>query len=106
MPTTITLDGARRGGLWNTIKTTLGPRGRGMGALQPWALGPGQDDRGKWLTGGAMAGPVGDVWSDDTSADGGSAVADFTVAAVGWGVLAFAVGTAALRGYAAVKKLV
>lgn len=108
MPTTITLDGARRGGFWSAVKSTLGPRNRGanMGnPLQPWGPRPGQDDRGQYLTG--IAGPVGDVWSDDASAsDGGtSPVADFTISAVGWGILAFAVGTAAFRGYAAARKL-
>lgn len=93
MPTTITLDGARRPGRWNIFTSRL----RGV---QPWGPAPGSDDRGQWL-----GRPVGDVWSDDAAGGRGNAIADFTTSVLGWGILAFAAGTMAYRGYGAVKKL-
>ena len=82
MPSTITLDGVRPGFFARVFSRRL----------------HGVDDRGKWL---------GDAWSDDAAAADAVAanpVADFTVSAVGWGVLAFAAGTAAIRGYRLLKK--
>ena len=76
MPTTITLDGVRTTALRRFFHN-LAPRPRPS---------------------------LGDAWSDDTAAPGSNnAVADFTTAAFGWGVLAFAVGTAAIRGYRGAK---
>lgn len=101
MPTTITLDGVH--GSSNPIKRFF------------QRVGLGRDDRGQWLGCppgvGCLppAGPhLGDAWSDEAAAGssaGDNAVADFTVAAVGWGVLAFAVGTAAVRGWNASQRL-
>lgn len=109
MPTTITLEGLRRPrrpGTW-VIHTLRAARNRLAGA----------DDRGQWLTGvgdvymqvprGGNNVRLGDAWSDDAAVGAGdNAVADFTTAAVGWGVLAFAVGTVAIRGFTAAKKLI
>lgn len=53
------------------------------------------DDRGQWL---------GDAWSDEAAAAAPeNPVAEFTKAGFGWGVLAFALGTAGFRGYRAIR---
>lgn len=126
MPTTITLDGARRGGRWNiftpraqasTARRVSRQAAGGVCGSGCWiekhdgkeycvcadTLLKGADDRGKWLTGPALAGPVGDVWSEG-SGGAPSPLADFTASAIGWGILAFAAGTLAYRGYGAIKK--
>lgn len=93
MPTTITLEGVRSYPFMRFWRGRLG--------------GLGRDDRNQWLGCPPMGcGPkrLGDAWSDDAAGGNGNAVADFTTAAVGWGVLAFALGTAALRGYGAVQR--
>jgi len=78
MPTAMTLDGTKPG----AFKRLLSRVGLG-------------DDRGQWL---------GDAWSDDAAAVAPeNPVADFTKATFGWGVLAFALGTAGIRGYQAVR---
>lgn len=81
MPTTMTLEGVRMSRFKSFLRN-LGPR------------------------------RLGDAWSDDataaatpTVAAGSNAAADFTTAALGWGVLAFAAGSALFRGTAAVRKL-
>jgi hypothetical protein len=93
MPTTLTLSGAG----------APGPVTRFFRRV-----GLGRDDRDQWLgcppgVGCLPRGQLGDAWSDDAAAagTGDNAIADFTTAAVGWGVLAFAVGTAVIRGYGA-----
>jgi hypothetical protein len=121
MPTTITLDGARSGAISRFLGRTFTRRARTAAyATCPSGCWPetqdgrticgcadtplkGADDRGKWLTGPALAGPVGDVWSEG-SGDAPSPLADFTASAIGWGILAFAAGTLAYRGYGAIKK--
>lgn len=80
MPTAMTLDGTKSGpGVFKRLLSRVG-------------LG---DDRGQWL---------GDAWSDEAAAAAPeNPVADFTKATFGWGVLAFALGTAGIRGYRAVR---
>ncbi len=100
----MTLDGVRGPvSLLGRLRAAVGPaRGskvrisrdvRGAGCIGCGVAGLGRDDRGQWL---------GDAWDNDGA--GTNAAADFTTSALGWGVLAFAVGTAALRGYSAVRR--
>lgn len=97
MPSTITLEGAG----------APGPIRRFFRRV-----GLGRDDRDNWLgcppgVGCMSRAPhLGDAWSDDANdAASSNAVADFTVSAVGWGILAFAAGTLAIRGYDAGARL-
>lgn len=78
MPTTMTLEGARTSKLVNFLRN-ISPRRRPL---------------------------LGDAWSDDVAAQAGTnAIADFTTSALGWGILAFAAGTAAIRATRAVKRV-
>ncbi len=78
MPTAMTLDGTKPG----VFKRFLSHVGLG-------------DDRGQWL---------GDAWTDDAAAAApDNPVSDFTKAVFGWGVLTFALGTAGIRGYRAIR---
>lgn len=78
MPTAMTLDGTKPGAFKRFFSRI------GLG-----------DDRGQWL---------GDVWNDEAAAAAPeNPVADFTKATFGWGVLAFALGTAGIRSYQAIR---
>lgn len=120
MPTTMTLDGVRMNRFVAFLKN-LGPRPKTMGdvylhtAREASRALPATVDQGTIHPQARLVRSphqphqlLGDAWSDDAVAAGGgsNAIADFTVATVGWGILAFAVGTAAIRGYRAVSGLV
>lgn len=87
MPSVMTLEGAgrRRFSFASLTRSTIGPRGR---------------------TGLFGIGHFGDAWSDDEAAAAAPAspIETMTVSFVGWGILAFAVVTAAVRGKHALSK--
>jgi len=53
-----------------------------------------------------LFGPVGDAWSDEEAAAAPSASGEFLGAFVGFGVMAFAVATAVIRGGRFAKRYV
>jgi len=114
MPTTITLDGARRPGRWNVFSAFRGADDRGRwlgrprtarGACPTGCWPERQDGRIVCVCADTLATQrlrgLGDAWSDGTAP---SPLADFTASLIGWGILAFAAGTVAHRGYGAIKK--
>lgn len=85
MPSVMTLEGAGRR-RFSLIKSTIGPRMRNLFGHRPF----------------------GDAWSDDEAAAAQQPrpIEEMTVSFVGWGILAFAVATAALRSKQALSKYV
>lgn len=82
MPSVMTLEGAGRR-RWSLTKTTIGPRMRNLFGHRQF----------------------GDAWSDDEAAAApASPIEEMTVSFIGWGILAFAAMTAAVRGKRALAK--
>lgn len=83
MPSVMTLEGAGRR-RFSLTKSTIGPRMRNLFGHRTF----------------------GDAWSDDEAAAAApvSPIEEMTVSFVGWGILAFAVMTAAVRGKAAASR--
>lgn len=84
MPSVMTLEGAGRR-RFSLTKSTIGPRMRNLFGHRQF----------------------GDAWSEDEAAAAPvSPVEEMTLSFVGWGILAFAVMTAAVRGKAALAKYI
>jgi hypothetical protein len=97
MASTITLDGVRMNRFKRFVKN-IGFKRDGVGDVYMSFPGGYRKTTGPRL--------LGDAWSDDQAAPPGAGTAfaaDFTTSAVGWGVLAFAIATAALRAKRAIS---